>query len=57
MLIESHLDAAIDSFHASHPPNIPEPEISEEPIDLSLQTGDSALLGGEMRIRSPWSDQ
>jgi hypothetical protein len=56
MLIKPRLDAAIDTFHASQPSDIPEPEISEESIDLDLQTGDSALLGGEMRIRSPWSD-
>jgi len=34
---------------------MPEPVISEQPINPELQTGDSALLGGELRIQSPWS--
>jgi len=29
---------------------------SEKPIDLTLQTGESRLLGGEMRICAPWVD-
>jgi len=34
----------------------PKPPIyTEEGVDASLQTGDSKLLGGEMRIRSPWT--
>lgn len=55
MLIESHLDAAIDAFHATQPPAMAEPLISEQPVNPDLQPGDSALLGGELRIQSPWS--
>ena len=57
LLIESRLDAAIDAFHATQPPAMAEPVISEEPINPELQTGDSALLGGELRIQSPWSHE
>jgi hypothetical protein len=57
MLIESRLDAAIDAFHATQPPAMAEPLISEQPVNPDLQTGDSAMLGGEMRIQSPWSHE
>lgn len=30
------------------------PIITEQPINIATQTGDSQLLGGEMRIRAPW---
>jgi hypothetical protein len=30
------------------------PKYSEKPIDPNLQTGESRLLGGEMRICAPW---
>lgn len=33
------------------------PVYSEKEIDETLQTGDSKLLGGEMRLRSHWVDQ
>ena len=32
------------------------PKYSEKPIDPNLQTGESKLLGGEMRICAPWVD-
>jgi hypothetical protein len=35
---------------------IPSPRYSEKPIDPTLQTGESRLLGGEMRICAPWVD-
>ena len=31
-----------------------QPRYSEKPIDSSLQTGESKLLGGEMRICASW---
>lgn len=56
MLIKPRLDAAIDAFHDTQPPAMAEPLISEQPINPDLQPGDSALLGGELRIQSPWSN-
>ena len=35
---------------------IPSPRYSEKPIDPTLQTGESRLLGGEMRLCAPWVD-
>jgi hypothetical protein len=35
---------------------MPSPRRSEKPIDLELQTGESRLLGGEMRLCAPWVD-
>ena len=32
----------------------PEPVIVHHPINEQLQTGDSRLLGGGMRIQAPW---
>ena len=32
------------------------PRYVEKPIDPNLQTGESRLLGGEMRICAPWVD-
>jgi hypothetical protein len=31
-----------------------QPIYSEKPVDENLQTGDSKLLGGEMRLTAPW---
>jgi len=56
MLIKPRLDAAIDAYHATQPPAMADPVISEQPINPELQPGDSALLGGELRIQSPWSN-
>jgi hypothetical protein len=33
-----------------------QPIYSEKPVDKELQPGESALLGGEMRICAPWID-
>jgi hypothetical protein len=33
------------------------PKIIEHPIDKTLQTGESQLLGGAMEIKSPWLDR
>jgi hypothetical protein len=30
------------------------PIFTEKPINTELQTGESQLLGGEMRLRAPW---
>jgi len=57
MLIKPRLDAAIDAYHDTQPPAMAEPLISEQPINPDLQPGDSALLGGELRIQSPWSHE
>jgi hypothetical protein len=35
---------------------IPSPRYSEKPINTEIQTGESRLLGGEMRICAPWVD-
>ena len=49
------IDKRVDAFHAAQP-KAADPVIIEHPIDDSLQTGDSRLLGGAMEIKSPWSD-
>lgn len=49
------IDKQVDAFHAAQP-KAADPVIIEHPIDDSLQTGDSRLLGGAMEIKSPWSD-
>jgi hypothetical protein len=33
---------------------LPKPVITHHPIDDTLQTGDSRLLGGGMSIQAPW---
>jgi hypothetical protein len=33
------------------------PVVIEHPIDDTLQTGDSRLLGGAMEIKSPWRNK
>lgn len=35
---------------------IPSPRYSEKPINDELQTGESRLLGGEIRLCAPWVD-
>jgi len=32
-----------------------QPVYTEKPIDETLQTGESKLLGGEMRLTAPWA--
>ena len=51
--IERILDAAEAAWHATQP-KAPDPIIVEHPIDDTLQTGDSRLLGGGMSIHAPW---
>lgn len=36
---------------------MPPPLFTEQPINPDLQSGDSALLGGEMRLTSPWDKE
>jgi len=47
------LDKAVEKWHDAHP-EPPAPIIVEHPIDDTLQTGDSRLLGGGMSIHAPW---
>ena len=49
------IDKQVDAFHAAQPKTA-DPVIIERPIDDSLQTGGSMLLGGAMEIKSPWPD-
>lgn len=49
------LDQAEADWHAAQPVS-PEPVITHHPVDDTLQTGDSRLLGGAMEIKSPWSN-
>lgn len=50
------LDVAEAAWRATQP-DAPSPVITEHPIDDSVQTGDSRLLGGPMEIKSPWSQE
>ena len=51
--LPAKLDAAEAAWHATQP-KAPDPIIVEHPIDDTLQTGDSRLLGGGMSIQAPW---
>ena len=51
--LPAKLDAAEEAWHATQP-TAPDPIIVEHPIDDTLQTGDSRLLGGGMSIHAPW---
>ena len=51
--LPAKLDAAEAAWHATQP-KAPDPIIVEHPIDDTLQTGDSRLLGGGMSIHAPW---
>ena len=47
------IDAQVETWHESQPE--PEaPVIVEHPVDETLQTGDSLLLGGAIEIKAPW---
>jgi hypothetical protein len=48
------LDREEDKWHAEQPV-VPLPVVVHEPPDDQLQTGDSRLLGGAMRISAPWA--
>ena len=47
------IDQQVDAWHEAQP-KPPAPVIVEHPIDDTLQTGDSRLLGGAMEIKAPW---
>jgi hypothetical protein len=47
------IDQQVDVWHEAQP-EPPAPVIVEHPIDDTLQTGDSRLLGGAMEIKAPW---
>ena len=47
------IDQQVDAWHAAQP-KAPDPVIIEHPIDDTLQTGDSRLLGGAMEIKAPF---
>ena len=47
------IDKQVDAWHKAQP-TAPDPIIVEHPIDDTLQTGDSRLLGGGMSIHAPW---
>ena len=47
------IDKQVDTWHEAQP-EAPLPIIVEHPIDDTLQTGESRLLGGAMEIKAPW---
>ena len=47
------IDQQVDAWHEAQP-EPPAPVIVEHPIDETVQTGDSQLLGGPMSIHAPW---
>jgi hypothetical protein len=47
------IDQQVEAWHDSQPA-APAPVVIDHPIDNTLQTGDSKLLGGAMEIKSPW---
>ena len=53
LTLPAKLDKAEADWHATQP-KAPDPIIIEHPIDDTLQTGDSRLLGGGMSIHAPW---
>ena len=48
------IDKQVDAWHEAQPEPPPPPAIVEHPIDDTLQTGDSRLLGGGISIHAPW---
>lgn len=48
------MTVTIEDWHASQPADMPRPVVIHHPVDTELQTGDSALLGGAIEIKSPW---
>jgi hypothetical protein len=55
-LLRSNLDSEIYRYHESEAePFVNEPSIIHHPIDPTLQTGESILLGGALSIHAPWS--
>jgi hypothetical protein len=55
LTLPAKLDQAETDWHATQPVE-PEPIVTHHPIDDTLQTGDSRLLGGAMEIKAPWSN-
>jgi len=53
LTLPAKLDQAEADWHAAQPAD-PGPVITKEPVDQTLQTGDSRLLGGAMEIKAPW---
>jgi len=52
--LPAKLDAAEAEWHKSQPePTLP-PVVIHHPIDDTVQTGESRLLGGGMSIHAPW---
>ena len=47
------INQQVDAWHAAQP-TAPDSVIIEHPIDDTLQTGDSRLLGGAMEIKAPF---
>jgi hypothetical protein len=50
------IDRAIEDWKATQPIEVNLPKIIEYPIDKTVQTGESQLLGGAMEIKAPWLD-
>ena len=48
--LKPRIDVAVEDWHATQPPAMPEPVIEHHPIE----PGDSRLLGGPISIHSPW---
>jgi hypothetical protein len=54
-LTSGRVTSAIRRYEQQEEAQVPtSPPIEHSPIDPSRQTGDSRLLGGEMRMRAPW---
>lgn len=58
--VKRQVDDAINEYERSTGDygdvRIPSPRYIEKPINPELQTGESKLLGGEMRLCAPWVD-
>jgi len=50
------IDAEVKAFHVAQEAMDPPapPTVVKHSIDTTVQTGDSALLGGGMSIHAPW---
>ena len=56
-LTEGRVTKAISDYQRQqHQEGPSTPAVEHSPIDEAQQTGESRLLGGEMRIRAPWAD-
>jgi hypothetical protein len=53
LTLPAKLDKAEADWHEAQPRDT-HPMIVEHPIDDTVQTGDSRLLGGGMSIHAPW---